>query len=105
MRQMTDGRENAIMHFRRQLVNIRPAQGPGTFDVVERVIVVFRQRGHNHLLALIQIPASGRGATVFSTGNGMRRHKLANAIAKAGTCRTYDIALGGATVSDDRIRT
>ena len=50
--QMTDCGKYAVVCFRRQFVDIRPAQRPGALDVVKRIVGVFRKWRDDDLLAL-----------------------------------------------------
>jgi hypothetical protein len=42
MWQMADGRENPVVRFRRQFVDIGTAQRPGALDVIKRIVAVLR---------------------------------------------------------------
>ena len=94
MGQMTDRSENAVMHFRRQFIDIGTTQRPGALDAVETFVFVFRQWCNDDLLALIQIPACRCRTTILGAGYRVCRNEFADMPLEGCPRGGNDIALG-----------
>src|SRR5660398_270703 len=98
---MADGGEDAIVIFRRQVVNDRATCHPSLRHFLDVLWAVFWQRRQNGFFANKKIVNSRIRPIRFTTGDRMPRDELADFIAKCLARGSDNVGLGASRISDD----